>query len=283
MEIYRSYSLSKGFYFVLSLVLVCAIGLSDFLTRERISFYVFYSLPIFLAAWYVGRWAGVIVCFFASVTWFLVDLGDYPYAEALTHIDALIRFVFFMGISLVLTALRNALDSQRSLASTDFLTGLSNRRTLIQRAREEIDRARRYGHPLTIAYLDLDNFKPVNDQYGHHTGDQLLQVIARKIREETRSSDILARIGGDEFVILFPEIDAASAKTALENLKAKLSHTFEAQTYRITFSIGAATYLKPPHSPEEMIKKADAAMYCAKGLGKDTIQHEQVVSDAELS
>ncbi|MGA6994394.1 MAG: diguanylate cyclase [Candidatus Deferrimicrobiaceae bacterium] len=167
-----------------------------------------------------------------------------------------------------------ALERERVLSSVDPLTGAVNARAFRDRAREEIDRSRRYGRPFTLAYADLDNFKTVNDRFGHSAGDNLLRLVTDIIRKNLRTTDIFARVGGDEFAFLLPETDQVSAHAVLDKIRTKVASSLQAAELPVTLSVGAVVYLSPPDSVDSMIHQADNLMYQAKYSGKNQIRHE---------
>jgi diguanylate cyclase (GGDEF)-like protein/PAS domain S-box-containing protein len=167
--------------------------------------------------------------------------------------------------------LNQALQREKELARTDSLTGLANRRAFSEAAEMERARAARYGRPVTLAYVDLDNFKHVNDTLGHSVGDELLAAVARVLRENLRFTDTAGRLGGDEFAILLPETNANAAESALQKLRQILLRTMKARKWPVTFSIGAATFLDNATSVEEMVRFADELMYTVKKTGKNKI------------
>ncbi|HSE39245.1 MAG TPA: GGDEF domain-containing protein [Acidobacteriota bacterium] len=257
----------------MAVILVAFIGICDYKTEENISFYVFYSIPIFIASWYIGGWAGIIVSFASSMAWWLVDFKNNESSPLVLYLDTLLRLVFFVGISFGISFLHGSFEREKNSAHTDFLTGLPNRRTFIERISAEIERAKRYNRSITIAYIDLDNFKTLNDRYGHAEGDKALQKIASTLRLNIRTSDFAARMGGDEFIVFLPETNDTQAVSSLMHLHSSLNQVTQSQQLQITFTIGAVTYDKPTCSPEEMIKAADRIMYSAKRAGKNTIKH----------
>ena len=160
------------------------------------------------------------------------------------------------------------------MTKTDFLTGLANRRSFIESAQSEINRARRYENSFTVAYLDLDDFKSINDTYGHLIGDTLLRTVADTIRNNLRITDISARLGGDEFAVLFPDTDSEQSEIVINKMHDRLLDTMKENNWPVTFSIGAVTFVEPPQSVDEVIKKADDFMYSAKKDGKNRINRE---------
>jgi len=163
------------------------------------------------------------------------------------------------------------LEREKELARTDVLTGLANRRAFYEALQAERARAARYRRPITLACVDLDNFKKVNDTLGHAVGDELLARVADVLRKTLRLSDTVGRLGGDEFALLLPETDAPSAEALLEKLRSILRRSMEAKNWPVTFSIGAATFLETPPSMEHMIRTADELMYAVKKSGKNRI------------
>jgi diguanylate cyclase (GGDEF)-like protein len=183
-----------------------------------------------------------------------------------------VRLGYFVIVSLALSRLRIAFERERAFARLDPTTGIANGRAFAELAGAEIERARRYHHPLTIAYLDLDNFKTVNDRFGHGTGDRVLSTVGRTLQERARTTDIVARPGGDEFAILMPEAGADAAQALLTRIQSALAETMRQNGWPVTFSIGSVTFSAPPENVEKLIEKADALMYSVKSSGKNRIE-----------
>lgn len=163
------------------------------------------------------------------------------------------------------------------LAQYDQLTGLSNRELLQDRLRTALAKARRERNRLCLLYLDLDKFKQVNDSLGHAAGDRLLQIAAQRLKASVRESDTVARIGGDEFVILFESISSKDdALTLAGKIRAALSRPFELedQVLEVSPSIGVALYPQHGSDEKELLKHADQAMYLAKSAGGNRIEME---------
>lgn len=163
------------------------------------------------------------------------------------------------------------------LARTDALTGLGNRRSFEEALHREITRAKRYGSPLSLLLLDVDNFKHFNDHHGHPRGDKLLQQVASVVRASIREADTPARYGGEEFVALLPETDLPSAMLAAERIRQGVTALAEEEGKtqplgHFSVSIGVASYPVPCPSAEELVKLADAALYEAKKAGRDRCQ-----------
>ncbi|GAA1039944.1 hypothetical protein GCM10009557_59870 [Virgisporangium ochraceum] len=162
-------------------------------------------------------------------------------------------------------------EAQR-LSLTDSLTGLFNYRYLRESLRRELERAARFGRTLAIVALDLDHFKDVNDTYGHAAGDLVLVEIARRIRSVTREVDVAFRYGGDEFVVLLPETDAASGSALARRLAAEVRGTpvrAREHMINVTVSIGVAVYPEHGATGSAVLEAADIALYAAKAAGRD--------------
>jgi len=256
----------------LSLMIVAFIGICDYNTEADFSFYILYSIPIFISAWYLGAWEGFIVALSSALAWWIVDYKSNDAPQLLHYLDALLRLIFFIVISLIISLTYKSYERERNSAHTDFLTGLPNRRTFIEQVSSEIARAKRYGRCSTIAYIDLDDFKLLNDRFGHAVGDKALQQIAIALRQNVRKSDLVARMGGDEFLIFLPETNDTQGVSSLTHLQSSLLQITTDLKLPVTFTIGAVTYDVPAYTAEDMIKTADRIMYCAKRAGKNTIK-----------
>jgi diguanylate cyclase (GGDEF)-like protein len=157
----------------------------------------------------------------------------------------------------------------RRLATTDDLTGLNNRRHFVERARDAIAVARRYGQWCSLAIIDIDRFKQVNDERGHQAGDRALVTLATVLKANLRASDVAGRFGGDEFVVLMPLTDRDAARTAAERMRQAVHE--DAAATKLTVSIGVASTRGDQASLEELMARADQALYDAKRHGRDRV------------
>ncbi|KAF1012197.1 MAG: putative signaling protein [Pseudomonas fluorescens] len=157
------------------------------------------------------------------------------------------------------------------LALHDMLTGLPNRTLLADRIQQAVERAREEGGCFALMFIDLDGFKPVNDAFGHHLGDQLLQQVGQRLRQDLRSQDTLARIGGDEFVLLVQLAHADDALRVAERQVVLINEAFHVAEHELKISASVGIVLFPGNgtTPQELLMNADAAMYHAKGMGKN--------------
>jgi diguanylate cyclase (GGDEF)-like protein len=168
-------------------------------------------------------------------------------------------------------------DRLTDLAQTDALTNLANRRYLIKQLEREFDRARRYHRPLSLIYLDLDGFKNLNDQHGHLFGDEILRGVARSLKSVLRSTDLLARIGGDEFAVLLPETNIDGAKNVAQKLRKALlayGNQLSPAIPPLTFCAGVSRMREGDNSIDDILARADSAQYLAKESGKADIRTE---------
>jgi diguanylate cyclase (GGDEF)-like protein len=184
-------------------------------------------------------------------------------------------------------AIRHArlVDELRALSTTDELTGLPNRRMMQRRLDAEIDRARRFAHPVSVVAIDIDHFKHLNDTCGHPTGDAALRTVAEVLAGNVRRVDVAARMGGEEFLVLLPETTAAEAATVAEKLRAAVAAREvpggdTQPAGHLTISLGVAT-LREGESSADLVARADRALYAAKRRGRDrVVVHDEAV-DAE--
>ena len=254
------------------------IGVIRFLTGPEFALSLFYILPIGLATWYAGKWAGVMVSLASAVSWLIADLNMLPaFSSAfIPYLNEAFRLTVFLIITLILTKLKRAIDAHKALGRTDPLTGIPNRRAFYDMAELELNKARRYQKPLSVLYVDIDNFKQINDRLGHHIGDALLCSAAKMIKSNIRAVDIIGRFGGDEFVILLSETGPDSVSRVARKLRDKLLHLVQSENWPATFSIGAVTFEKPPDGVEQLIIAADRQMYNAKIKGKNRIHYKVI-------
>ena len=170
-------------------------------------------------------------------------------------------------------ALAQALEVNRELATRDELTGLINRRAMLDLMALEHRRSLRSGRPMLLAQLDIDHFKPINDQHGHATGDRALQAFAGTVRASVRDTDVLARWGGEEFVLMLTDTSADHARELLERIRQAvqaLEIAHSAGSLQLTVSIGLAQHL-PGDTVEHTLERADQALYRAKALGRNRV------------
>ena len=261
---------------MVALLLIALIGVADYLTAHALSISTFYLAPICIMTWFVGKRAGILTVAICAITW-LVSLvaGAASYSNALVSIWNLMVGVGLFGVvQVILSNLRGALDHERELARTDALTGAANSRAFTELAQLELKRAVRYNRPFSLAYIDVDNFKEVNDRFGHATGNALLRTVVETMNANVRPVDSVARLGGDEFAILFVEAGYKEAHTAMRRLQKALREMSQREGWTVTFSIGMVTCEDPVGSVDDLLKMADTLMYTVKRGSKNGLRHE---------
>ncbi len=260
------------FWITIGCLFVAGIGVADVVTGSELAFALFYLIPIVLVTWFSGRNLGLAISVIAAITWFIADaLGGQSYSQpAIGYWNATVRLGLFVVVTLLLPALR-ALEREREIARVDHLTGSANRRHCFEVAQTELYRSQRYQRPFTIAYIDLDDFKALNDQCGHRTGDKLLCAVVNRAKSHLRRTDLMARLGGDEFVLLLPEIDEDAAQMTVSKIQPALLDEVRRNDWPVTFSIGVLTYRDGPLTTDELITRADDLMYSVKKSGKNGI------------
>jgi diguanylate cyclase (GGDEF)-like protein len=244
----------------------------DIVTGPEVSLSLFYLVPVAFVAWTLHLRTAMAFGVLSGVVLFVADRwSGATYSRSwIPYVNAIFRTGIFVAMTWVISSLRSTLDRERSHARTDPVTGLYNRRQFLELAEIERERAVRYGHPITLAYVDLDGFKSINDRLGHAEGDVVLRRTAEAIRDNVRSSDIVGRLGGDEFAVLFPETDAGPADVAV----AKVHDCIGSVPQSGGATIGFVTFESPPRSVEAMVARADRVMYQAKTSDPGTIGHE---------
>lgn len=259
-------------------VLVLLLGVIDHLTGPDFSFVVFYLLPVFLVTWFAGKNAGIAVSLMSGISWFVADVLTMAAAShpSIPYLNLITKLGLFLVLNVTVSSLRISLEREREMARTDFLTQVANSRYFAEIASSEIKRAGRYQHPFTVAYIDIDEFKSVNDRWGHSTGDELLALVADTIRNNIRATDSIARLGGDEFALLLPETGYESASFVMQKVQQSLQAAMSGKDWPVTFSIGVVTFRTPPDSVDGMIRVADAFMYSVKHSGKNRIKHREI-------
>ncbi|HTX69473.1 MAG TPA: GGDEF domain-containing protein [Thermoleophilia bacterium] len=240
----------------------------------------FFLVPVASMAWLARSraWGYVTALLAAAITIVVARLGapDAPLAAAL--VSAGFRLVYYLVVVALIEEAHKLVLAHAEEARVDPLTGVANTRAFREEATREIERSRRYPRPLSLLYLDVDDFKTVNDSSGHEVGDRLLASIGHAMACSVRSTDLVARVGGDEFVALMPETDRLAAGQVARRARAELARVRMPDGRSARCSIGVVTLSSPPASVDELIHHADDLMYRAKQRGKDGIESAQVAS-----
>ncbi|MDB4899681.1 MAG: diguanylate cyclase [Gemmatimonadetes bacterium] len=190
--------------------------------------------------------------------------------------DQLGRIILLLVMTVLSATLVDRTERLRVLSTHDSLTGLYNRAYFDERLVEELLRARRYGRPISVAIVDIDRFKQVNDQYGHVSGDACLRAFANQLRESVRRTDIVARYGGEEFALILPETTPEDAQAKLDRVREEIhEHTIElprnGAALKVSFSAGVAGMPTDGERADELVTRADARLLAAKSGGRNRV------------
>jgi diguanylate cyclase (GGDEF)-like protein len=259
------------------LALALVVGALDYLTGVELSLSIFYLLPIALVVWYGPRWAGFSLSVVSTAIWLVADAATgHTYSHWLIFVEnAVVRLGFFVITASLLATVRTHLRREQLLARTDGLTQVLNGWAFTEICETLLQLAARHRHPLALAYIDIDDFKTINDSEGHSAGDAVLQAVAATLTRSIRSSDLVGRLGGDEFAVLMPETGRHGAQAAFGKISRTLRQDAEERGWAVGFSIGVAIFRTAPASVDDALKAADRLMYRVKQEGKNNVLYEE--------
>ncbi|WP_456403039.1 GGDEF domain-containing protein [Persephonella sp.] len=270
----RTIRLSEDFILIGMMILLIGIVIHGGIANTAIFWIFTYPLiSFFLKGKKVGLVWNILLIFVIISLSILDKFGIVPIPyEPIEIRQAISAYIVVMVLAYIFeTALLSSYEKIKKLATTDPLTGAFNRYKLFKKLEEEIERANRYGNPLSILMFDIDNFKSINDTYGHNVGDLVLKVTINEIKRHLRKTDIIGRFGGEEFLIILPETDLKGAEKIAEKLRDIISDMKTEGIPEITVSIGVAEY-KSGEESSDFIKKVDVALYTAKRKGKNRVE-----------
>lgn len=259
-----------------SLITVLMIGLLDYRVGVDIELSILLLFPILAVTISLGKKVSLITMCVGVAVWMLEEEAarGWSFPWGIMVWNAVIRLVFFVLIINLVFDLKSRMEKEKSFARSDFLTGIANSRHFSDLLTMELKRLARDGRPFTLAYIDVDNFKSVNDTFGHKAGDALLRLIADTLKRSVREIDAVGRLGGDEFALLLPLTVQEQARFVLERTNNSLLEAVLKGRYDVTFSIGSVTFDSAAASADEAISLADKVMYEAKQTGKNSIRYE---------
>jgi diguanylate cyclase (GGDEF)-like protein len=188
-------------------------------------------------------------------------------------ISILLELVVFVAAAYAQGAIRRFVERERHLSRHDAVSGVVNSLGFREAAGWEVARARRFPQVLSLIYLDVDDFKAVNDQQGHARGDEVLRIIGRAMMESLRESDVVARVGGDEFAALMPGTDEEGCRAAAARVHLAVARDLAKAGFAVTASLGATTFPSAPETVDELIGAGDEAMYTVKRGAKNGVHH----------
>ena len=265
----RSGVSKAGGRFIAAFALLVIAGL-DYITDVELRIGLFYLVPVVFVAWTAGSTSGVAcACVASALSVGRGLIGGHPYSHPIYfYYEVVVTLVVLLSASYLVARLRVAQQTLTRLARHDALTGLANRASFLERLNLELARHRRLRRPFSLAILDCDDFKAVNDVRGHLEGDRLLQLAAITLESALRETDLACRLGGDEFALLLPETDSMSALKVIDALVTRLHRVMSEDGWATSFSAGVGVYEKVPVSAEAALTSADRLMYDVKRSGK---------------
>jgi len=268
--------------FTVLLVLVCfAVGWFDYATGT-VNLFLFYAIPVTIAAIRLSNRHSVFISVLSACIAIATAILNHSAFNSLINLGNLfLNLAFFAYLTFIAIMLRRILDRERSHARTDWLTGAVNSRALEEIIELELERSRRSRRGFSLAFVDIDDFKLVNDQYGHHGGDRILSDLVAGLKTRLRQTDTVARLGGDELVILLPETTQADAALVLADFQKKWSNSSSDGIPHPEISVGLASIYDPGMTALEALKRVDALVYQAKANGKGRIVEAPRPANAE--
>lgn len=286
--------------YLVSLGLYAFVALSSLRTPEALILVsAAFLLPILTAGAIIGGTAPYLFAAAAIITnsvivltgdrsalltdgiWLMIYVGTHA---VVALVAALISSTLSRQVLNTVGSLHTQADQMAKLAHTDPLTGLANRRHLFDQLESEFARAQRYRRPFSLLYIDLDGFKEINDQFGHLFGDEILRGSARSMQAVLRTTDLLARIGGDEFAVLLPETNLVGAKSVAVKLRKALAaygNQLSPSMPELTLSVGVGQINEGDDAIEDILARADKAQYLAKSTGKALTRTQDDLEAAE--
>lgn len=266
---------------ILAYLLLLLLGGIDLYDESRFSYAVLYLLPVGILSWYFGRWHGLFAAFVAGGLSLASLLKSPPvhFHPNQLFIESILNLFLFIVFSHLVARVKEARQQEIKFSRTDSLTKAANARAFYDMADQELKRARRYNHPLTILYLDLDNFHRINDDMGIQASNTLLFTLAYTLKKSTREVDTAARIGGDDFTLLLPNTDEDQGNIVVERIRSALNAVMTENKWPVTVSIGMATFHKIPPDADELMRAANRLMLKAKEDGGNRAVSEVFKAD----
>ncbi|WP_457626488.1 GGDEF domain-containing protein [Persephonella sp.] len=274
LKLTKNVRIAENFILIGMLLLICGIFVDGGYRNTGI--YWIYTFPL-LSFFLKGNKGGILwnIAFFVMAV-SLVILDSTGYTTVAYSTDeirqALIAYVIIMLLAYIFEeALLRSYNEVSRLAVTDQLTGLSNRYYIFSRLEEEIERAKRFDKNLCVILFDIDDFKQINDRYGHDVGDMVLSEFSRILKNSTRNVDTVGRLGGEEFIVICPGTDIVGGKITAEKIRMAAESAYMPEIGKITVSAGVAEFTGT-ENVAELVKNADVALYRAKKSGKNRVE-----------
>jgi diguanylate cyclase (GGDEF)-like protein len=264
----------RRFSLVISVLIIVILGWIDYVSGVDFRIYPLYFIPLAFGSWNRPAITSLMLSVYATAVWFFSNylIGMRYSSNVVWVVNTASQLTTFILVSLAVAYIGRRFEFESELARTDALTGLLNSRAFYERMSFEVKRSHRYQRPIAVVYLDLDNFKEINDRLGHKAGDKILLRVARILRASLRDTDIVGRMGGDEFMLVLPEINSDSLEKVLERVRVKVK-TIIGNDHKLHLSISAGAVVCIPNKEtmEKLISFSDDLMYQVKRSGKDGI------------
>lgn len=244
---------------LLGLAWVALFGALDTLVPVKIDFSFLYLLAVAFVTWFAGKGSGFIISLVCASLWSVDNFVENDLIVSIWNVFS--TFAIFIAVSVMLSKIHQLWKNDTALSRTDPLTGVMNTRAFSELVDYEILRLQRDGSPFSLAYLDVDNFKTVNDRYGHKMGDELLKAVVSNMLENLRKTDVIARMGGDEFAIFLPTTNHEAVKVVMRKVREGLRSLTANHNWPITFSIGVVTCNHGACELDGIVTLADELMY----------------------
>lgn len=262
--------------YIICIISALSLGIIDYYSGHELVFAIFYLIIISISTLFANLSFGIFISILSASVGLWVDIL-YPvnYTSVVFPImNNTFRLCYYILHTMLISKLLSLYQQSRELSLIDPLTKINNYRSFQIQLQHEINIAHRTQLPLSIVYFDIDNFKLINDNHGHSTGDLLLQTIASCINKIIRPSDVIARLGGDEFALLLPETDYINAKPIIDRIQQEVLNVALTNKWPISLSIGVVIFKECSITIDEMIKIADELMYTVKNEGKNNIKYK---------
>jgi diguanylate cyclase (GGDEF)-like protein len=277
MENFNFKSSSSQFR-ILVFILGIFISLAIFFVNQKfiessINFTLFYEIPIIIVCWYSRTDFAIALAVLCVSEWSFINIIRIGINKGLMVyiFDILIRLFMYLFIIFILSRLKINSWNEKALARKDNLTGVYNLNGFYELMNLELYKMKRYKKPITLAYLDIDNFKKINDRFGHSSGNDVLVKLTKIIQGNIRKSDFIARLGGDEFIIVYPDMDIQRARIAIDKIRNVVSDQMKSKSLECFLSIGVGIFNNWDKSIDDMISVVDQLMYKVKNSTKNDV------------
>jgi diguanylate cyclase (GGDEF)-like protein len=260
---------------VLAFTALAIVVAADYLTSYELSLSAFYVLVILAVSWFCGVWWGGLFAFLAMFSEIQIGLltGNPFSDEAYFYISIGNRLFSYLLIAYLVATVRTLYERAQSAARVDYVTGVANSTGFYEKVAVEMARHRRSHAPFSVAYMNCDYFKIINDGLGHREGDRVLLTVGQTLTSSLRETDIVARLGGDEFALVFPQTGEAEVLPVIKKLCGHLDRAMAEHDWPITFSVGVGIFPSVPDNVDRVVSFCDRLMQRVKALGKNKILH----------